>query len=50
MKKMGYVFGAMGLCMMGLMTYTLMNKNTKKEADKVINDVLKETDKIINGK
>lgn len=50
MKKAGYVFGIAGLGMMGLMMYTLMNKNTKKEADKVINDVLKETDKLINGK
>lgn len=50
MNKIGYVFGAAGLCMMGLMTYTLMNKQTKKEADKVINDVLSKTDQIINGK
>lgn len=37
----------MGLAGAGMMAYVLMNKKTKKEADRLINTVLREADQKI---
>lgn len=50
MKKMGFLAGAMCMSMIGLTTYILMNKDTCKKANQVINDVLDQTDKMIKAK
>ncbi len=40
MKKMEMVACTLFAGMMGLGAYTLINKNTKKKADKLINNIL----------
>ncbi len=40
MKKMGLVTGMVVAGMIGLGTYTLVNKRTKSKADRLINSVL----------
>lgn len=50
MKKMGFLAGVMVTSAMGLTAYVLMNKETSKRANKVINDVLEQTDKMIKNK
>lgn len=40
MKKMGIICGMITAGLIGLGTYTLMNKSTKQKADKLINNVL----------
>ena len=40
MKKMGIICGMAMAGLIGLGTYTLVNKNTKNKADKLINNFL----------
>mgnify|MGYP003571286287 CR=1 FL=1 len=40
MKKMGLIAGLSMAGLIGLGTYTLINKNTKNKADKLINNLL----------
>ena len=47
---MGY-FGLMAAAgAIGLMTYSLMNKTTSKNANKLVNDMLSKTDELVKGK
>ncbi len=52
MKKMGIVCGMAMAGLIGVGTYTLMNKKTKNNADKLINNLLDKantmTDKMSN--
>ena len=50
MKKMGFMAGVMMAGAMGLTAYVLMNKETCKKANQVINDMLDQTDKMIKNK
>lgn len=50
MKKMGFLAGVVMTTAMGLTAYVLMNKETSKKANKVINDMLDQTDKMIKCK
>jgi len=40
MKKMGIICGMVMAGLIGIGTYTLMNKQTKGKADKLINNIL----------
>lgn len=40
MKKMGIICGMAMAALIGIGTYTLMNKQTKVKADKLINNLL----------
>lgn len=47
---MNKMLGTIGLTMIGtagLMTYVLINKNTKKNADKLINSMLDEANNLV---
>lgn len=50
MKKMGFLAGAMCVSAVGLTAYVLLNKETSKKANQVINDMLDQTDKMIKCK
>ena len=50
MKKMGFLAGFMCASAMGFTAYVLMNKETCKKANQVINDMLDQTDKMIKNK
>ena len=50
MKKIGYLGLMMAAGAMGLMTYSLMNKKTKGNANKLVNDMLYKTDQFVKGK
>jgi hypothetical protein len=49
MKKVGIITGMALAGLIGLGTYTLLNKNTKPKADKLINNMLdKASEKTVN--
>ena len=50
MKKIGYIGLMAAAGAVGLMTYSLMNKTTSKNANKLVNDLLSKTDDIVKGK
>ncbi len=50
MKKMGYIGIIASLGAIGLMSYSLMNKSTSKNANMLVNDMLTKTDNLIKGK
>ncbi len=50
MKKMGYLGLMAAAGAMGLMAYSLANKSTSRNANKLVNDMLNKTDNLIKGK
>lgn len=48
MKKMEVACGAIMAGLIGLGAYTLMNKNTKNKADKLINSMLDKANEMAN--
>ena len=49
MKKTMGIIGLTMLTTAGLTTYIIMNKNTKKNADKLINSVLDEANSMVKN-
>ena len=50
MKKMAYIGLLATAGTIGLISYSLMNKSTSKNANKLVNDMLSKTDELIKGK
>ncbi len=50
MKKIGYLGLMAAAGAIGLMTYSLMNKSTSRNANKLVNDMLSKTDQFVKGK
>ena len=50
MKKIGYLSLMAAAGAIGLMTYSLMNKSTSRNANKLVNDMLIKTDQFVKGK
>lgn len=48
MKKMGFLAGMAAASVVGLGTYVLVNNNTKKKADKLINNFLDKANSMTN--
>ena len=49
MKKMMGIIGLTMITTAGLTTYVIMNKNTKKNADKLINSMLDEANNMVKN-
>lgn len=50
MKKMSFIAGMTTAGLIGLCTYTLMNKSTKGKADKLINNMLSKANHMTSDK